>query len=227
MFIAPTEKFLLKYNIGICSPLPEDYGADILWNSELGLVGIQRKEFPGDFLASVHDGRLYREFQQMRELDVAVLLMEGRPTWTTEGQLIRSNGGKRTTWNKTQHRNYLASVQLRGIQIQSTDSVADTVKFIVGFKEWTEKPDHTALVTRPGPKGDRWGKVSNKDFQSHLLQSLPGIGPKQAEAIIQHFGGVPFRLAVSVEELMEVPGIGKGRAEKIVRTFKNENPSVR
>lgn len=44
------------------------------------------------------------------------------------------------------------------------------------------------------------------------LETLPGIGPKLAEQIIQYREGAPFR---SVDALMDVPGIGPQRFEAI------------
>lgn len=217
MFVAPTEPPQFK-PYGVSSTLPEQYGADFMWQSELGMVGVQRKQFPSDFLASVHDGRLNKEYQQMKELDLPVLMLEGSAHWTTEGMLIRDRSDKRNGWTKQQHRNYLHSVQLRGIHITTTDSISDSIDYLTHLQMWTNKVDHNSLDVRPGPSGSGWGRITNLDYQKHLLQGLPDIGPKQASLILTHLG-MPFRLTVSVEELMTVPGIGKKRAEKLVRVF--------
>lgn len=223
MFIAPTEPDSLKA-LGLVKLLPEEYGVDVMWECELGRVGVQRKVFPGDFLASVHDGRLNKEFAQMKALDVAYLLLEGRSeqgAWTNEGSLIRDMGGKRAAWSRTQHRNFLASTQLRGVAVLHSDDLTDTVRMVQTLRLWTDKADHNSLDSRPGPSGDLWGNVSNEDFQDHVLQGLPGIGPKQAAAIRLHLGfPLCLRDGIDREKLMEVPGIGKGKADKIMRVFK-------
>lgn len=218
MFISPTEPEVFKA-LGVVSLTPEEYGADILWQSKLGLVGVQRKEFPNDFLASVHDGRLNREYAQMKALDVAVLMLEGRPRWTLGDQLIRDRNGKRNAWTKQQHRNYLTSVQMRGIQVHWTEDKQDSVKFLQGFHHWTEKADHSSLDHRPAAARSDWGTISNEDYVRYLYQSLPGINTVLANAIMQTLG-VIFRLEVTEEELMTVPGIGKGRAKNIVKVFR-------
>jgi ERCC4-type nuclease len=205
-------------DIGVTSSLPEQYGVDVMWKSKLGVIGIQRKEFPNDFLASVHDGRLNREYAQMKALDVAVLVLEGRASWTTEGVLIKDRNGKRHPWNKQQHRNYLASVQLRGIQVHNTESLRDTIDFVNHLHGWSEKDSHTGLDSRPAAQGPQWGTASNEDYVRYLYQSLPGINTVLATAIHQHLGMI-FRLEVGEEELMTVPGIGKGRAKNIVKVF--------
>lgn len=223
MFVAPTEPPLLR-DIGVTSLAPEEYGVDIMWESNLGKVGVQRKKFPDDFLASVNDGRLNREYAMMKGLDLAFLLLEGRAQWTTEGNLIRTSGNKRYQWSRSQHRRYLASVQLQGVHVIYTDSLTDTIAYVGELQAWSDKDDHTGLLTRPGPaSSDRWGRHTSRDYQSHVLQSVPGIGPKQAGAILDHFGGLPIRITASVEELMTIPGIGKGRAEKLLNTFRSND----
>lgn len=217
MFIGPTEPAIFK-PLGVSSSTTETYGVDFLWNSEIGLVGVQRKQFPSDFLASVHDGRLNKEYAQMKELDLAVLLLEGTAKWTTEGQLLRDRSDKRNGWTRQQHRNYLHSVQLRGIQIAHTDNLNDTCQYLLDLQVWTNKIDHHSLDTRPGPAKSGWGRVTNKDYQKHLLQGLPNIGPKLADQILSTIG-MPFGLRVSVEELMTVPGVGKKMAQQIAKVF--------
>lgn len=219
MFIAPTEPASLK-SIGAVSLLPEEYGADILWQSKAGTVGVQRKEFPGDFLASVHDGRLGQQILMMKSLDMGVLLLEGRQNWTMEGQLVRTQHGtgQRWGWDRTQHRNYLASVQAQGIQVHYSDSLADTIDFTLSLQKWTDKGDHTSVSSRPAASGPQWAKLTNADYVQYLYQSFPGIGPKQAKALYDHLGMI-FTLAIGEEELTSVPGIGKGRAGKIIRMF--------
>lgn len=222
MFVAPTEPTIFT-ELGVVSSKPEEYGADFMWDSELGLVGVQRKQFPGDFLASIHDGRLNREYQQMQGLDIAVLLLEGRGRWSANGHLIEDYGNKREPkrrWTRSQHRNYLASVQtFKNVQVQQSESKADTVVFLTHFKAWSMQKEHQGLLVRPAAQASGyWAQISNRDFQRHLLQGLPFIGPKLANAILDKLGMI-FKLGVTFEDLLEVPGIGPGRAKKIMDVF--------
>lgn len=217
MFISPTEPQPLR-DIGITSSIPETYGVDIMWESRIGTIGIQRKAFPADFLASVQDGRLALEFQQMKQLAIPILLLEGRQQWTAEGELYGSFGNpKRSyTWTRVQHRNFLTTVQLRGVQVQTSDSIPDTIDYLHGLRLWAEKGDHNSLDRRANPQADApWGSVSNADWINWLYQSWPGIGPKQAGLIQKHLG-VILRLTVGAEDLATVPGIGKGISKRIV-----------
>ena len=221
MFISPTEPKAL-HDLGVISMIPEDHGVDIMWNSKLGTIGVQRKTFPDDFLSSMKDDRLNKEYIQMKQLDVAVLLLEGRQQWTTEGELYGAYGntGRSYTWSRTQHRNYLTSVQLRGIQVQTSDSITDTVDYLRSLRLWSDKGDHSSLDRRAvgAAASELYGTVRNPDYVRWLYQSLPRVGPKQAGMIYKHLGMI-FGLKVTYEDLIMVPGVGPKLAQGIVDVF--------
>lgn len=211
MLVSPTEPAFLRA-LGKTSLVPESYGVDFMFPStEFGLVGIQRKEL-NDFVASVKDGRLAKEIGQMKRLGLAMLVLEGRASWTNDGLLTSTS----TQWRMSQHLGTLWSVQLSGCWLATTTSVQETSTLISAFTRWTAKPRHIALESRPGPTSDEWGKVGNREWALHMLQGFRGIGPVQAAAIYDHFGGVPFLWSVGVVDLMEVPGIGEKRAEGLI-----------
>jgi DNA excision repair protein ERCC-4 len=54
-----------------------------------------------------------------------------------------------------------------------------------------------------------------KARQLYVLQSLPSIGKKRAETLLEHFGGVEAVMSATEDELAEVAGIGAPIAEKI------------
>jgi DNA excision repair protein ERCC-4 len=54
--------------------------------------------------------------------------------------------------------------------------------------------------------------------QLRLLQNLPGIGPKRAGALLEHFVTVRACLDASGADLEQVTGIGRGTAQAIVST---------
>lgn len=214
--------------------LPEEYGADIMWESRLGLVGVQRKVFPEDFLASVHDNRLNFQLQQMKQLDVAILMLEGPVQWTTEGLLYgrtprnkvysgHRNLNQEYAWDRVQLHNYLASVQMRGVQVHHTESIRDTIECVNGLRVWTDKREHSSLDSRGAAKSAVWYDLSNPEFFTWFYQALlpSGIGPKTAAAIYARLG-VILRLTVGLEELESVPGIGRKTAAKIVRIWHDQ-----
>lgn len=173
-------------------------------------VGIQRKEI-SDFIASVHDGRLSKEIGQMQQLDTALLVLEGKVSWTLDNMLVQNGYGYDWSWR--QHHGVLWSIMSRGVWVDTTSGLQETIDFIRAFEMWSAKPKHQALQRRPGATGV-WGTPSNKEYACHLVMGLPGVGPELAERIIDTFG-VPFQWSITPDELMTVKGIGKEKARKI------------
>lgn len=212
-WVAGSEPDALKAALGFLSTnLPERYGVDILWRARGSFCGAQRKEV-SDLLASVADGRLAKEVQQMDLLKVRFLIVEGTVRFTTDDVLLKTFG---RPWTGQQYRSVLRGVAAKGVIVEHTASLTDTARRIPELIRWTSK-EHRSLQKRPGPAA-AWGKADNRDFQLHLLQGLPGMGPELAERILEHIG-MPFGWAVSREELLQVPGIGKKKVEAIFQAL--------
>lgn len=197
------------------STTPEKLGCDFLWRSKGGrLCGVQRKQFPGDFLSSLSDGRLVREVAQMKRLQelggFAALIIEGTPSWDVDGNLI----SRFSRYSRGRFESFLASLQLvHGMSYWLTTDQDHTREMIVNLWAWTLKDDHKTLLVRPKAPA-QWATTAARDAQIHFLQGLPACGPTRARAIIDHFGRVPVRWDLTSEELQSVPGIGKGSADR-------------
>ncbi len=225
MLIAPTERHPIT-TLGKTSSLPEQYGVDILFPVQSTWVGIQRKEI-NDLVASVYDGRLARELAMMKRCTLSVLVVEGKPQWTMDGELMgrsqygnHGNGkpGKSTSkWTRSQHRGLLNSVRSQGVWTDSTESASDTVDFARGLETWLKKEKHGMLHSRPGPE-TIWGSPTNRDYARHLIMGLPGVGGELADRILDQLG-IPFGWCVSREDLLSVPGIGPKRADQMMRSL--------
>lgn len=216
MLIAPTESNALKA-LGKSSLLPEKHGVDILFAYNGGWYGIQRKEI-SDLIASVHDGRLQRELGQMKRLEKAVLLVEGKIQFTMDGELMGKGFGQ--PWTRKQHMGLLWSVREKGVWVDQSESLTDTIAFASAFEAWVRKGKHHSLDRRPGPV-TVWGKPDDTDYACHLVQGLPGMGPELAQRIVQMYG-LPFGWKVSREDLLKVPGIGKKTADQLWRSLEGE-----
>lgn len=196
--------------------VPEKHGSDVLFFSRhFRLAGVQRKEL-SDLVQSVHDGRLGQQLQQMKSLGLAVVLIEGRPSWTGDGLLMQSS----STWTMQQHLGVIWSIQSRGFWIATCERMDDTIAWLSNFERWLvrPKPPGSGLDHRPKAKSE-WGKASSEEWAAHLLQGFEGIGPDKAKAIVKHFGGIPLRWLVDEDELATVPGISKTTAKKLIRSL--------
>lgn len=210
--ISPSEPVAMRA-LGPSSPLPERYGVDVLFDAPpIGRVGVQRKTFP-DLLASLRDGRVARGVAAMAELELGVLVVEGEPAWGDEGYALPPAGGHlpETSWHREQYRSLLWSVQAQGIWVEHVPDVEGTVALVRSLERWARKPRHEARVRRPGPRAG----LGARHAAVYLRQGLPGVGPRLADAIVSHFGGLPFTWRITPEELARVPGLGRVRARRL------------
>lgn len=215
--VSPTEPIMIRA-LGSTSIVPESYGVDIMWVEPVvgGLVGVQRKEFT-DLIASQGDGRLAKEIAQMQALAQATLIVEGRPHWTLDGQLVDSHH----RWTRKQFNGLMRSVMGEGVMVEYTDSQGDTVARVEEIAHWTSKPGHHSLKRRPKAKaGDGWGKRTNRDTACWILQSVEGISRKTAEVILDAFGGnLPLGLTCTKADLLAIKGIGPKTADSLIEAF--------
>lgn len=224
MIVSGLEPDALKA-LGTVAGVPENYGADILIVERGIKVGIQRKQFPGDFLSSLADGRLYEQLHALQELDHAFLLIEGFGRWTLEGELVHDTF---THFTKKQYHGLIASVQMEfGIAVMQVRDLGETCIYLVHLEEWLQKETHNSLRTRPGPPRTAWGTRDNRAFGLHFLQSFPGVGVELAGRIYDHFGGVPVDWAVADwKALTVVPGIGKEKAQRIWKVLERKQNGI-
>lgn len=201
--------------LGDLSIKTEQYGADFLIASPLGMVGVQRKEY-NDLLASVTGDRVYREMILMKRLDIGIWLIEGRPQWTQDGDLI-----SRRQWSVTQHLGLLCSIQLAGFWTLYTSTIQESMQLLSALPKWLNKAGHSSLATRPKPKSS-WGFRTDRDWGIHFWQTFDNIGPKVAGNLYDALG-VPLKWECTRKELESVAGVGKVRAAKLWKALGGED----
>lgn len=214
------------------SSIPETKGADILIYSDAGLMGLQRKAIPHDFLDSFTDGRLARALALMKQRCAFQRVVgEGKfryyPDKTVD--LGRYKGGKRipTRFTKSHVKGMINDIELvHGVLIDWTEGVEDTVLYLRCMRKFLDDKTHVGLYRRPKAQG-LWNVPTGKDIELWILQSFPGIGPTTADKIIKFFGGVvPMRWACSVDDLCMVPGISRSKAEELWKYLPSEQPKI-
>ncbi len=220
IYVAPTElrhaPFRKLAKKGKGSGIPEERGVDFAFSmpskvdGEKLWYGVQRKELK-DFVASVNDGRLAKEVQQMCVLEQGVLIIEGQPRFDLEGNMLADRFG--AEWNREKHIKQLLSVQMMGVWCLGTSDVENTAATIKHIQQWVEKGEHTSLMKRGGMITP-WGTKTNEDYQRHLLMGLPGVDVVLGSRILAKLGMI-FGLTVTYEDLLTVDGIGPAKARAI------------
>jgi ERCC4-type nuclease len=196
--------------------LPETFGCDLLFAANGRWAGVQRKEFK-DLISSIRDGRLGEQIAKMSDpgLCYRMVVVEGSAKWTMSGDLVGRYGGGVT---RQSLRKILWTARANGLWVDFSDSLDDTVRLLETFEEWCKKDVHRSLSGRPAVRS-QWGTVNSRDYQVHLLQGLPGVGPELAAKILDQVG-MPMMLDPQ-SDLLSVSGLGPKRVAAITAVFKN------
>ena len=217
IFLSPTEHelraYLLRADIAHQnSYLCETNGVDCIVFTHSGPIGYQRKTLR-DLFASLTDGRLSREVGQIRSSQLLaracfIIEHDARRT-TTDGSSYLD-----APFTKTQLRHLVIKLELVGIVVFETSSIADTADALVSTSQYmASRRAHD--FSRPKPPTDTWGRRGSRDWGIHVLQSFSNIGPKTAALIYDTFG-IPLAWTVSISDLTSLPGVGKVTAERLL-----------
>ncbi len=111
------------------------------------------------------------------------------------------------------------------------NAVRGALSYLVILKDVTlirsEGPEDTAWLVATMARHEQEGlgyevskhrnrKASNPDLtMRYLVEDLPGVGPKTADALLRHFGSLRALFIASEDDLMNVPGVGSKRARQI------------
>jgi DNA excision repair protein ERCC-4 len=159
----------------------------------------ERKTLP-DFITSIIDGRIFRQGVRLASSSLrSVLILEG----TSES--ITKSGMRREAIQGA-----LITISLcLGIPVLRSVNPEETARLIL-YAARQIKTFAVDSLPRRGirPKGKR-------AVQLHILQGLPGVGPKRAKMLLSALGSVEAVLNASADELKGVGGVGKKTVETI------------
>lgn len=196
--------------------LPEQHGCDVLVIAKGMVVGFQRKTLP-DLVASLHDGRLAYELNQLSvsaTVRYGFLLVEATFNRTTDGSYYTE-----ANLSVGALRSIVAKFSVFGIGFVPTSTPRDTVDACLSVSRYVSGGKASA-IHRPKAVSNEWGQVTNRAYGIFLLQSFPGIGPTVAAAIYDHFGTVPLAWTIDAADLAKVPGVGRKRAETLLASLR-------
>lgn len=157
-----------------------------------------------DFKQSIIDGRLFKQAIKLCQSNLpCVMILEGTGHNFQMGKMTREA-----------LQGALITISLIfGIPVLRSRNAAETVKLfqIIAYQI---SDNNIRSIKRRGYKPA--GIHKRKLF---LIKSLPGIGPKTAKNLLDHFGSVKKMVTANQKDLMLVPGIGKKRAQGILKVL--------
>ena len=185
-------------------------------------VLIERKTVE-DFLASLADGRLFRQAAHLtRGATRPLLILEGDPEVLSR----RMKPGPRRGVQ-------LALTVGFRIPILKTRDIADTVSCIrhISAQESKREARSRRLRTRAGqtgsaPTGNAPGQNEPLRFSPETFEALlalPGLGKERAHSIASTIGSLSELCRLGVRDLMRVPGIGPDTAARILDSLRGSD----
>ena len=222
ILISPTEPYEVKEDFGeygISAPhLPSDYGWYVKGYRSL----VQRKHIPGDFLASMEDGRLARDMQILLENieqgGKSYLLTEGFWSCDKEGMIL--NPIRPSGWSYEKISAQISTIQEMGIRLLHSPNISLTALVIINQVRWEMKEDHSSLSHRPGPVTE-WGKPSYASYTIWSFQGIPGVGADIAEILFKAAPTWEKLVAMDIADFQELKHFGKKRAERVYKFIHN------
>ena len=162
-------------------------------------IAVERKT-TRDFVISIIDGRLFSQASRLkRYAEVQLMIIEGTDLFYT-GYEIDPQAIKGAIVSLS------VSWQIPLIFSKSPEGTAE-ILVMAGIQDVKYRDE---ILKRAGRRPRRL--LTRKLF---LLQGLPGIGPKIAKRMLEHFGSVEKIIAASEHEISCVEGIGRKKASMI------------
>lgn len=162
---------------------------------------VERKE-AHDFINALFSGRLFDQADRLSEAyDNAIMVVEGDFQTIFEGM-----ANPRAMWGA------LSTLAFEyGLNVFFTLDAKQTADFLLTL---TKRGETSKRERPPVYKGFR--ARTSEEARIAILSNLPGIGPKLAKRLLDHFGSLRTVFSASVAELTLVKGVGKVKAGKIV-----------
>jgi ERCC4-type nuclease len=171
---------------------------DFLSSSE---TVIERKT-RNDFENSIMDGRLFKQLENMKlNYKNAIVIVEGPrgEERIRKEALLGAYASVITDYNATL------------FFTQNKFRTAELIFAIAKHEQMAEKRPLRLFAKRKA--------LTLEEQQIMILESLPLIGRKKAEALLEHFGSIKKIANASLNQLCEVEGIGEKRAKIIFDIF--------
>jgi len=172
-----------------------------------GNIFIERKT-SRDFIVSLKSGRLFKQIAGLKKKGWRqLLIIEGLPLPLVGGASSRAINGALVA----------VAVSWR-LPILYSECPAETAAILLRIeKQIIKSSEHQ-------PRKTYWRKKSSRypAQKKNILESMPLIGPRLANELLDNFGTLEKIFSASEKDLVKVKGIGIGKAGKIRDILKEE-----
>jgi len=145
------------------------------------------------------------ETAELRYMNIAAILLDGTTVVIPEKQTVKFDGQRLSARGSSQPiPSILSSANAYPVNTGNTNTTQNTSSPSLSIPNPTRKENTSAT--------NNSGLIDINHASQKELETLPGIGPVLAQAIISYRENQPFQ---SVDELLQVSGIGPKRFEKI------------
>lgn len=163
-------------------------------------TAVERKT-AADLAQSILDRRLFDQVEQLvAAFEQPLLIVEGQELYVRPG--IHPNAIRGAL-------SYV--VALKRVPILRTVDAEDTAAYLRVIARHAQQGLGYEISLHHKRKA-----LGRAQQQRYVLESLPGIGPSLARALLNHFGSLAQVLAADKEALGKVPGVGETIASKII-----------
>ena len=172
-----------------------------------GRVGVEYKTAE-DFINSIIDGRLLAQMKELKQhFERPLLIIEG------DSDLYHLRNV-----HMNSIRGMLAAITISfGIPLLQTKTPQETANIIAVIAKREQEYENRDINLRGEKK-----PLSLKELQEYVISSLPGIGPRLAKPLLEHFGSVKKIVNASLDELKEIELIGEKKAQRIREVLDKE-----
>ncbi len=178
-------------------------------------IVFERKTLP-DFLGSIKSGHFFRQSYRLINRNTPyILILEGVRDDIQVSQMRRE---------AVQGALVHISVFL-GIPILRSHSIEETLQLMIMAGRQLERYDEN-FEHRIYNHNVKAKKSNKKKQKLQILQNLPGVGRKRAEAILNGYGSLNKFFLTNIDKLTEIEGIGNRTASAIIKLIHDEQQKV-
>ncbi|MDT7887364.1 MAG: ERCC4 domain-containing protein [Desulfurococcales archaeon] len=169
-------------------------------------IAVERKS-ASDLVKSIFDGRLFDQVRRLLDrYERAVILIQGSPSE------IRLHMDR---WQPI-YGSLARLVVSEGISVIFSLDEEEAAYFIHSLAQKSQNSLERYPIVHKKPRLE-----TLEEWQLHIVQSLPYIGPKLARRLLRRFGSVLAIFNASPSELSRIEGISEWKAQEIARILRS------